>query len=328
METRILGKQGLEVSSIGLGCMGFSMAYGPALEKNKAINVIQSAVENGINFFDTAEAYGPFINEELLGEALEPFKGKVVIATKFGFDFTPGKDWRTAVNSRPENIRKVAEDSLKRLKVDALDLFYQHRVDPQVPIEDVAGTVKELIQEGKVKHFGLSEAAPETVRKAHAVQKVTTVQNEYSLWTRNIEKELIPVLEELGIGLVTYSPLGRGFLTGNITTQSKFDKNDFRNNLPRFEPDALQANLKLVELIHNIATKHNATNAQVALAWLLAQRSWLVPIPGSTKTHRIQENIGSTEVKLTQTDLNELNKAADLVSGERYPDSIEKMTGK
>ena len=209
-----------------------------------------------------------------------------------------------------------------------MDLFYQHRVDPQVPIEDVAGTVKELIQEGKVKHFGLSEAAPETVRKAHAVQKVTTVQNEYSLWTRNIEKELIPVLEELGIGLVTYSPLGRGFLTGNITTQSKFDKNDFRNNLPRFEPDALQANLKLVELIHNIATKHNATNAQVALAWLLAQRSWLVPIPGSTKTHRIQENIGSTEVKLTQTDLNELNKAADLVSGERYPDSIEKMTGK
>lgn len=328
MKKRILGKQGLEVSSIGLGCMGFSMAYGPALEKKKAIKVIRAAVESGVTFFDTAEVYGPYVNEELLGEALEPFKDKVTIATKFGFDITAKGNWRTSLNSRPENIRKATEASLKRLKVNSIDLLYQHRVDPSVPIEDVAGTVKELIQEGKVKHFGMSEAAPGTVRKAHAVQKVTTVQNEYSLWTRTVESDLLPTLEELGIGLVAYSPLGRGYLTGTISEKTKFTDGDLRNVLPRFTPEALENNQKLIDLLGTIATNYDATSAQITLAWLLSRKPWIVPIPGSTKIHRIQENIKASEITLTSNDIEKLNRAADIVMGDRYPENLEKMTHK
>jgi aryl-alcohol dehydrogenase-like predicted oxidoreductase len=324
MEKRVIGKSGLEVSKLGLGCMGLSFAYGPATEKKEAIQLIRKAVELGITFFDTAEAYGPYKNEELLGEALEPFRSKVVIATKFGF-----KDGITTqgVDSRPENIRAVAEAALKRLRTDVIDLYYQHRVDPDVPIEDVAGTVKELIQEGKVKHFGLSEAGVQTIRKAHAVQPVTALQSEYSLWWREPEKELIPTLEELGIGFVPYSPLGRGFLTGRIDQNTEFDKNDFRNILPRLSEENRKANQVYVDLLDRIAQHMNATPAQIALAWLLAQKPWIVPIPGTTKLHRLQENVGAAAIKLSRTDLKEINDAVGNieVKGDRYPEQLQKL---
>src|SRR5206468_1978652 len=324
MQKRKLGKSNLEVSAIGLGCMGMSFGYGPAGDKQEMISLIRSAVELGVTFFDTAEAYGPFTNEELVGEALAPFRGQVVIATKFGFDL----DAFPGVNSRPEHIKQVAEASLKRLKVDAIDLFYQHRVDPNVSIEAVAGAVKNLIQEGKVKHFGLSEAGVETIRKAHAVQPITAVQSEYSLWWRQPEAELLPTLEELGIGFVPFSPLGKGFLTGTINENTKFDSSDFRNVVPRFSPEARKANQSLVDLLGNIAQQKKATPAQIALAWLLAQKRWIVPIPGTTKLHRLEENIGAAEIELTADDLREIENAASKITvhGARYPEQLEQMT--
>ncbi|MFZ7128597.1 MAG: aldo/keto reductase [Desulfobacterales bacterium] len=332
MKKRTLGKSGLEVSAVGLGCMGMTFGYGPAKDKQEMIALIRTAVERGVTFFDTAEIYGPFANEELLGEALAPLRDRVVIATKFGFD--TGVDLvRTkgspALNSRPEHIRRVAEASLGRLRVDAVDLFYQHRVDPEVPIEDVAGTVKDLIQEGKVKHFGLSEPGVQTIRRAHAVQPVTAVQSEYSLWWRQPEKELLAVLEELGIGLVPYSPLGRGFLTGKIDENTSFDSSDFRNNIPRFTPEARKANQALVALLASIAERKNATPAQLALAWLLSRKPWIVPIPGTTKPHRLEENIQAAEIELAPDDLREIDAAASRipVQGARYPERLEKMTG-
>jgi aryl-alcohol dehydrogenase-like predicted oxidoreductase len=330
MRKRKLGKSGLEVSAVGLGCMGMSFGYGPAGDKQEMISVIRSAVERGVTFFDTAEVYGPFTNEELVGEALSPFRGQVVIATKFGFKLDPkgGPQW-IGLDSRPEHVKQVAEASLKRLRVDAIDLFYQHRVDPDVPIEDVAGAVKDLIQEGKVKHFGLSEAGVQTIRRAHAVQPVTAVQSEYSLWWRRPEEELLPTLEELGIGFVPYSPLGKGFLTGKINESTTFDSSDFRNIVPRFTPEARKANQALVDLVRRIAEPKKATPAQIALAWLLAQKPWIVPIPGTTKLHRLDENIGAVSVELTPDDLREIDSAASkiTVQGTRYPEKLEKMTG-
>jgi aryl-alcohol dehydrogenase-like predicted oxidoreductase len=331
MQKRTLGKSNLEVSALGLGCMGMSFSYGPPPDKQEMIGVLRAAVERGITFFDTAEVYGPFTNEELLGEALSPFKGKVVIATKFGFNLNPdGSPGWQGLNSRPERIKQVAEASLKRLKIDAIDLFYQHRVDLDVPIEDVAGAVKELIQEGKVKHFGMSEAAAKTIRRAHAVQPVTAVQSEYSLWTRGPEAEVLPTLEELGIGFVPYSPLGKGFLTGKMDQNTTFAGNDFRSTLPRFTPEALKANHALVDLLGKIAAQKKATPAQIALAWLLAQKPWIVPIPGTTKLHRLEENIGAVAVELSSADLNEIETAASQieVQGARYPEHIEQMTGR
>jgi aryl-alcohol dehydrogenase-like predicted oxidoreductase len=331
MQKRKLGKSNLEVSALGLGCMGMSYSYGPAKDKREMTTLLHAAVERGITFFDTAEVYGPFTNEELVGEALAPFKGKLVIATKFGFDLS-GSDHKpgaASVNSRPAHIKQAVEGSLKRLKVDKIDLLYQHRVDPNVPIEDVAGTVKELIQAGKVKHFGLSEAGAKTIRRAHAVQPLTALQSEYSLWTRTPEKEVIPTLEELGIGFVPYSPLGKGFLTGKIDENAKFDSSDFRSTLPRFTPEALKANQALIDLLATIAKRKNATPAQIALAWLLAQKPWIAPIPGTTKLNRLEENIGALSIQLTPEDLREVDAAASKiqVEGARYPERLEKMTG-
>jgi aryl-alcohol dehydrogenase-like predicted oxidoreductase len=331
MQNRKLGKSNLEVSALGLGCMGMSFSYGPPQNKQEMTSLLHAAVERGITFFDTAEVYGPFTNEELLGEALAPFRGKVVIATKFGFRLNPdrGPGWQ-GLDSRPEHIKEVAEGSLKRLKVDAIDLFYQHRVDPDVPIEDVAGAVKDLIQEGKVKHFGLSEAGAKTIRRAHAVQPVTAVQSEYSLWWRRPEAEVLPTLEELGIGFVPYSPLGKGFLTGKITENTSFDSSDFRNTIPRFAPEARKANQALVGLLDQIAARKKATPAQIALAWLLAQKPWIVPIPGTTKLARLEENIGAASVELARGDLREIETAASkiTVQGARYPEHLEQMTGR
>ena len=325
MEKRKLGNSGLEVSALGLGCMSMSSGYGPAGNKQEMIALIRGAVERGVTFFDTAEVYGPFTNEELVGEALAPLRDQVMIATKFGFKLDSD-----GVDSRPEHIKEVAEASLKRLRTETIDLFYQHRVDPNVPIEDVAGTIKDLIQEGKVKHFGLSEAGVQTIRRAHAVQSVTALQSEYSLWTRTPEKEVIPTLEELGIGFVPFSPLGRGFLTGKINENTAFDSSDFRNNLPRFTPEARKANQALVDLLGRIAERKNATSAQIALAWLLAQKPWIVPIPGTTKLHRLDENLGAAAVELTPDDLREIENAASniAVQGDRYPESMERMTGR
>jgi aryl-alcohol dehydrogenase-like predicted oxidoreductase len=328
MQKRKLGKSGLEVSALGLGCMGMSYGYGPAGDKQEMIALIRTAVERGVTLFDTAEAYGPFTNEELVGEALAPFRGQVVIATKFGFKLdSDGK--QIGVDSRPEHIREVAAASLKRLGVDAIDLFYQHRVDPNVPIEDVAGAVKQLIQEGKVKHFGLSEAGVQTIRRAHAVQPVTALQSEYSLWWRNPETEVLPALEELGIGFVPFSPLGKGFLTGKIDENTTFDKSDFRNIVPRFTPEARKANQALVDLLGRIAAQKKATSAQIALAWLLAQRPWIVPIPGTTKRSRLEENLRAAAVELTSDDLREIDNAGSkiAVQGARYPERLERMTG-
>jgi aryl-alcohol dehydrogenase-like predicted oxidoreductase len=327
MQKRKLGKSNLEVSTLGLGCMGMSFSYGPPKDKKEMTDLLHAAVDRGVTFFDTAEVYGPFTNEELVGEALAPFHGKVVIATKFGFDVS-GSDKRPAgVNSQPEHTKQAVEGSLKRLKVGTIDLLYQHRVDPNVPIEDVAGTVKELIQAGKVKHFGLSEAGVQTIRRAHAVQPVTALQSEYSLWWRKPEAEIIPVLQELGIGLVPYSPLGRGFLTGKIDADTKFDSADFRSSLPRFTPEALKGNQALIDLLASIAKKKNATPAQIALAWLLAQKPWIVPIPGTTKLSRLEENIAAVQVQLTPEDMREIDAAAIKVEGPRYPERLEKMTG-
>jgi aryl-alcohol dehydrogenase-like predicted oxidoreductase len=331
MQKRKLGKSNLEVSAIGLGCMGMSFSYGPPKDKQEMISLIHAAVDRGITFFDTAEVYGPFTNEDLVGEALAPYKGKVVIATKFGFDLS-GSDNRPGaapLNSRPEGIKEAVEGSLKRLRVESIDLLYQHRVDPNVPIEDVAGTVKELIQAGKVKHFGMSEAGVNTIRRAHAVQPLTALQSEYSLWWRTPEQEVIPMLEELGIGFVPYSPLGKGFLTGAIKQDTTFASNDFRSTLPRFTPDALKTNLELVDLLGAIAKRKNATPAQIALAWLLAQRPWMVPIPGTTKLNRLEENIGAVSVQLSPKDLEDIDLAASeiKVEGARYPERLEKMTG-
>jgi aryl-alcohol dehydrogenase-like predicted oxidoreductase len=334
MQKRILGKSGLEVSALGLGCMGMSFSYGPAKDRQEMISLLRTAVERGITFFDTAEVYGPFTNEELVGEALAPLRDRVVIATKFGFDTSVDpramKGSGPVLNSRPENIRQVAEASLKRLRTDVIDLFYQHRVDPNVPIEDVAGAVKELIQQGKVRHFGLSEAGIQTVRRAHAVQPVTCVQNEYSLWFRRPEEGLLQTLEELGIGLVPYSPLGKGFLTGAMNATTTFDSTDFRSSLPRFTPEALKANHALVDLLGRIAAEKKATPAQIALAWLLAQKPWIVPIPGTTKLERLDENIGAVAVELTTDDLREIEQAAAqiTVQGERYPEKLEQLTGR
>jgi len=333
MQKRKLGKSGLEVSAIGLGCMGMSFGYGPPKEKKEMIALIRTAVERGVTFFDTAEVYGPFINEELVGEALAPVRDRVVIATKFGFDTSvdPTKTKSGPVlNSRPEHIKEVADASLKRLGTEVIDLFYQHRVDPDVPIEDVAGAVKDLIQDGKVKHFGLSEPGVQTIRRAHAVQPVTAVQSEYSLWWRRPEKELLPTLEELGIGLVPYSPLGKGFLTGKIDEKTTFDKSDFRNIVPRFTPEARKANQALVDLLGKIAKHKNATSAQIALAWLLAQKAWIVPIPGTTKQHRMEENIKATNIELTSDDLHEIDSAASKIAikGDRYPERLEQMTNR
>jgi len=329
MKKRKLGKSNLEVSAIGLGCMGMSFGYGPPADKQEMIALIRAAVEQGVTFFDTAEAYGPFTNEELVGEALAPFREQVVIATKFGFKLGPAaKPGQSGVDSRPEHIREVAEASLKRLRVDTIDLFYQHRVDPEVPIEDVAGAVKELIQEGKVKHFGLSEAGVKTIRSAHAVQPVAALQSEYSLWWRRPEKEVLPTLEELGIGFVPFSPLGKGFLTGKIDENTTFDSSDFRNIVPRFTAEARKANQKLVDLLQAIAERKKATPAQIALAWLLAQKPWIVPIPGTTKLHRLEENNGAAAIELTTDDLNEIKTAASQidVQGDRYPEQLEAMT--
>ena len=335
MQKRKLGNSGLEVSALGLGCMGMSFSYGPAKDKQEMISLIRAAVERGITVFDTAEVYGPFTNEELVGEALAPFRKQVVIATKFGFDLSPDLDPRgmkgpPGLNSRPEHIKQAAEGSLRRLKVDVIDLLYQHRVDLNVPIEDVAGAVKDLIQEGKVKHFGLSEAGVQTIRRAHRVQPVTALQSEYSLWTRTPEKEVIPTLEELGIGLVPYSPLGKGFLTGKMDENSKFDSSDFRSTLPRFTPEALKANQALIDLLGRVAERKKATPAQIALAWLLAQKPWIVPIPGTTKLHRLDENIGAVSVELTPDDLRDIENAASkiTVQGARYPEKLEQMTGR
>ena len=342
MQKRKLGKSNLEVSAIGLGCMGMSFSYGPPKDKQEMISLLHAAVERGVTFFDTAEVYGPFTNEELVGEALAPFRKsasadsssgeQVVIATKFGFDLS-GSDTRPGapgLNSRPEHIKQVAEGSLKRLRSDVIDLLYQHRVDPNVPIEDVAGAVKELIQQGKVKHFGLSEAGAQTIRRAHAVQPLTALQSEYSLWTRTPEKEIIPTLEELGIGFVPYSPLGKGFLTGKLDEHATFDSSDFRSTLPRFTPEALKANQALIDLLSRIAERKKATPAQIALAWLLAQKPWIVPIPGTTKRHRLEENIGAASIELTPDDLSEIESAASniTVHGARYPEKLEAMTGR
>ena len=327
MQKRKLGKECLEVSAIGLGCMGLTFAYGPAMEKQAAIALIRAVVERGITFFDTAEAYGPFANEELVGEALAPVRDQVVIATKFGFQ---DGDSTHGVDSRPERIKLVAEASLKRLKRDRIDLFYQHRVDPNVPMEDVAGTVKELIREGKVKHFGLSEAGVQSIRRAHAVQPVTALQSEYSLWWRQPEAEILPTLEELGIGLVAYSPLGKGFLTGAINEKTQFASDDFRNIVPRFTPESRKANQALVDLIAQIATRKKATSAQIALAWLLTQKPWIVPIPGTTKLHRLEENIGATSIELTQGDLRDIEGTLSriAVQGDRYPPKLAAMVGR
>jgi aryl-alcohol dehydrogenase-like predicted oxidoreductase len=335
MQKRKLGPHNLEVSAIGLGCMGMSYSYGPPKDKQEMTSLLHTAVERGITFFDTAEVYGPFVNEELVGEALAPYRGKVAIATKFGFDLSPNLDPRgmkgsPGLNSRPEHIREAVAGSLKRLRVETIDLLYQHRVDPQVPIEDVAGTVKELIGEGKVRHFGLSEAGVQTIRRAHAVQPVAAVQNEYSLWFREPERELLPALEELGIGLVAYSPLGRGFLTGKMDEHTTFDKSDFRSKLPRFTPQALKANQAVVDLLGRMAERKQATPAQIALAWLLAQKPWIVPIPGTTKLHRLEENIGAAAVELTRDDLREIEGATAKipVQGERYPEELQRLTGR
>jgi aryl-alcohol dehydrogenase-like predicted oxidoreductase len=331
MQKRKLGRSGLEVSAIGLGCMGMSFGYGPPADKQAMIGLIRSAVERGVTFFDTAEVYGPFRNEELVGEALAPFHGEVVIATKFGFRPADSDEARWSVlDSRPEHIKDVAEASLKRLNVDAIDLFYQHRVDPNVPIEDVAGAVKELIQEGKVKHFGLSEPGVQTIRRADAVQPITAVQSEYSLWWRQPEEEVLPALEELGIGFVPFSPLGKGFLTGKIDETTTFDSSDFRNIVPRFTPEARKANQLLVDLLRTIAERKKATPAQIALAWLLAQKPWIVPIPGTTKLERLNENLGAAEIQLTPEDLREIDGAASqiTVEGARYPENLERTTGR
>jgi aryl-alcohol dehydrogenase-like predicted oxidoreductase len=335
MQTRKLGKSNLEVSALGLGCMGMSNSYGPPQDKREMAALLHAAVDRGITFFDTAEVYGPFKNEELVGEALAPLRRKVVIATKFGFDLSPNFDPRgtkapPGLNSRPENIRQAVEGSLKRLKIETIDLLYQHRVDPNVPIEDVAGAVKQLIAAGKVRHFGLSEAGVQTIRRAHAVQPVTALQSEYSLWTRNPEQEVLPVLEELGIGFVSYSPLGRGFLTGKMDESTRFDSTDFRSNLPRFAPEALKANQALIKLLAGMAARKKATTAQIALAWLLAQKPWIVPIPGTTKLHRLEENIGAVAVVLTADDVREIDSAAAkiTVQGARYPDRLESLTGR
>jgi aryl-alcohol dehydrogenase-like predicted oxidoreductase len=327
MQKRKLGTSGLEVSAIGLGCMGMSFGYGPATEKQQAITLIRTAFERGVTFFDTAEAYGPFLNEELVGEALEPIRDHVVIATKFGFE---GGKPNVGLNSRPENVRAVAEASLKRLRTEVIDLFYQHRVDPNVPIEDVAGTVKDLIKEGKVKHFGMSEAGAQTIRRAHAVQPVTALQSEYSLWWREPEQEILPTLEELGIGFVPFSPLGKGFLTGAISENTTFDSTDFRNTVPRFTPEARKANQGLVDLLGQIAARKKATPAQIALGWLLAQKPWIVPIPGATKLHRLEENIGAVSVELSSEDLREIKNAVSkiTVQGERYPAHLQKLVGR
>jgi aryl-alcohol dehydrogenase-like predicted oxidoreductase len=328
MQKRKLGNSNLEVSALGLGCMGMSFGYGPPADKQEMISLIRTAVERGITFFDTAEVYGPFTNEELVGEALAPFRGQVVIATKFGFKLGPNGE-QMGVDSRPEHIKEVAEASLKRLKTDTIDLFYQHRVDPDVPIEDVAGAVKDLIQQGKVKHFGLSEAGVQTIRRAHAVQPVTALQSEYSLWWRKPEEEVLPTLEELNIGFVPFSPLGRGFLTGKIDENTTFDSSDFRNIVPRFTPEARKANQALVDLLRSIGERKNATPAQLALAWLLAQKPWIVPIPGTTKLNRLEENIGAVSVGLTSDDLREIDSAAAKieVEGARYPEELERRTG-
>jgi aryl-alcohol dehydrogenase-like predicted oxidoreductase len=335
MLKRKLGNSGLEVSALGLGCMGMSFSYGPPKDKRDMTTLLQAAVDRGITFFDTAEVYGPFLNEELVGEALAPFRDQVVIATKFGFDVSPDHDPRgmkgsPGLNSRPEHIKQAAEGSLKRLKVETIDLLYQHRVDPNVPIEDVAGAVKDLIQEGKVKHFGLSEAGVQTIRRAHAVQPVTALQSEYSLWTRTPEKEVIPTIEELGIGLVPYSPLGKGFLTGRFDETAKFDSSDFRSTLPRFTPEALRANQALIHLLAGIGERKKATPAQIALAWLLARKPWMVPIPGTTKLDRLDENIGAVSVELTPDDLRDIETAASqiTVQGARYPEKLEQLTGR
>ena len=330
MQKRKLGRGGLEVSAIGLGCMGLSHAYGPAVDKPSGIALIRAAVERGVTLFDTAEAYGPFANEELVGEALAPVRDRVVIATKFGFDIDPKTGARSGgVNSRPDHIKAVAEAALKRLKTDVIDLFYQHRVDPAVPIEDVAGAVKELIRAGKVRHFGLSEAGAQTIRRAHAVQPVTAVQSEYSLWWRGPEAEILPTLEELGIGFVPFSPLGAGFLTGKMDATTKFDRSDFRASVPRFAPEALKANLALVELLRDVAKRKGATPAQIALAWLLAQKPWIVPIPGTTKFARLEENLGAAAVELTAADLAAIDSAAAKIElkGERLPEAALRMTG-
>ncbi len=328
MKKRYLGKSGLEVSALGLGCMGMSYGYGPPKDKREMISLIRKAFELGVTFFDTAELYGPFTNEELAGEALAPIRDEVVIATKFGHNIDPGDGFKFGMNSRPESIRKVAEASLKRLRTEVIDLFYQHRVDPDVPIEEVAGAVKELIREGKVRHFGLSEAGAGTVRRAHAIQPVTAVQSEYSLWCRLPEEELLPTLKELGIGFVPYSPLGRGFLTGKIDEKTKFDESDFRNIVPRFTVEARKANQAMVDLLNKIADGKNATPAQIALAWLLAQKPWIVPIPGTTKLHRLEENLGAVSIELTPEELKEIDETASKITviGGRYPKQMEKMT--
>jgi aryl-alcohol dehydrogenase-like predicted oxidoreductase len=330
MQKRKLGRSNLEVSALGLGCMGMSFGYGPAGDTREMISVIRAAVERGVTFFDTAEVYGPFTNEELVGEALAPYRGKVAIATKFGFKLDPNTSKQAGLDSRPEHIKEVAEASLKRLKTDVIDLFYQHRVDPDVPIEDTAGAVKELIQQGKVKHFGLSEAGVQTIRRAHKVQPVTALQSEYSLWWREPEAEVIPTLEELGIGFVPFSPLGKGFLTGKISEDTKFDKSDFRNIVPRFTRENRKANQALVDLVGRFAQQKKVTPAQIALAWLLAQKPWIVPIPGTTKLHRLEENIGAVNVELSPDNLRELDSAASkiAVQGARYPEELQKLVGR
>jgi aryl-alcohol dehydrogenase-like predicted oxidoreductase len=330
MQKRKLGRSNLEVSAIGLGCMGLSFGYGPAVDKQAGISLIRAAVERGVTFFDTAEVYGPFTNEGLVGEALEPFREQVVIATKFGFDVDPKTGQQSGLNSRPAHIKEVAEASLKRLRTETIDLFYQHRVDPNVPIEDVAGAVKDLIRQGKVKHFGLSEPGVQTIRRAHVVQPVTALQSEYSLWWREPEKEVIPTLEELGIGFVPYSPLGKGFLTGAIDANTTFDSSDFRNVVPRFTPEARKANQALVDLLGQIAKKKGATPAQIALAWLLAQKPWIVPIPGTTKLHRLEENIKAVDIKLIADDLREIERAVSnvTVQGARYPEHLQALVGR
>nr|WP_318540503.1 aldo/keto reductase [Terribacillus saccharophilus] len=327
MQKRKLGNSGIEISAIGLGCMGMSYGYGPASDRNEMIAVIRNAVEQGVTFFDTAEVYGPYINEELVGEALLPYLNDVVIATKFGFNIQDGK--QAGMNSRPEHIKQVVEQSLKRLKIDAIDLYYQHRVDPDVPIEEVAGAVKDLIQEGKVKHWGLSEAGVQTIRRAHGVHPLAAVQSEYSLWWRRPEEALLPTLEELGIGFVPFSPLGKGYLTGRFKADSTFAENDLRNILPRFTPEALEANQSMVELLEDVARQKNATPAQIALAWLLAQKDWIVPIPGTTKRERLTENLGAADIDLSADELNQIDTAASKIElmGERYPEELEKRTG-
>jgi len=330
MQKRKLGKNNLEVSALGLGCMGLSFGYGPAVDKQQGISLIRAAFERGVTFFDTAEVYGPFTNEELVGEALAPFRKQAVIATKFGFGIDPATGKQSGLDSRPEHIKQVAEASLKRLKTDVIDLFYQHRVDPNVPIEDTAGAVRDLIREGKVKHFGLSEAGAQTIRRAHKVQPVAALQSEYSLWFREPEAEIIPTLEELGIGFVPFSPLGKGFLTGKISEATQFDKNDFRNIVPRFSSENRKANQSIVDVVGKFAAQKKVTPAQIALAWLLAQKSWIVPIPGTTKLHRLEENLGAVSVEITPDDLRQINEAASQVSvqGARYPEHLQRMVGR